>query len=155
VFDADLAFTVTDASGVLLGRGGRVADGIVDAPVWAGPVWALEVELPHDVSPRGAVSYRRLPSHPPIERDLALLVPHVLASDAVSGAIARHGGDLLEQVTLFDLYTGEGIPAGVRSLAFRLRFRARERTLKDTEVDRAVEALLRKLEEELGVQPRG
>jgi phenylalanyl-tRNA synthetase beta chain len=58
-------------------------------------------------------------------------------------------------VTLFDMYTGGGIPAGVRSLAFRLRFRAPERTLKDTEVDRAVEALLGKLEEELGVQPRG
>jgi phenylalanyl-tRNA synthetase beta chain len=155
VFDADLAFTVTDGSGVLLGRGGRVADGVVDAPVWAGPIWALEIELPRDVAPTQPVTYRALPSQPPIDRDLALLVPHALAAEAVWRAIERHGGDLLEEVTLFDVYAGEGIAPGVRSLAFRLRFRAPERTLKDTEVDRAVGALLGKLEEELGVHPRG
>jgi phenylalanyl-tRNA synthetase beta chain len=118
-------------------------------------VWALEVELPSEVAAEVPVSYRPLPTQPAIDRDLALLVPHALASDAVASAIARHGGELLEDVTLFDVYAGEGIPAGVRSLAFRLRFRAAERTLKDTEVDRAVEALLGELEEELGVQPRG
>jgi len=153
--DGSLAFEVVSGDDAVVGRGGLVAAGVVDAPVWAGSVWALEVELPHDAKASGPVAHRRLPSHPPIERDLALLVPHVLASDAVSGAIARHGGDLLEDVALFDVYTGGGIPAGVRSLAFRLRFRAPERTLKDTEVDRAVAALLGKLEEELGVQPRG
>jgi phenylalanyl-tRNA synthetase beta chain len=154
-FDVSHAFSVTDGAGAPLGRGGLVAAGVVDAPPWAGAVWALEVELPSEVTARAPVSYRPLPTQPAIDRDLALLVPHALASDAVAGAIVRHGGKLLEDVTLFDVYAGEGIPAGVRSLAFRLRFRAPERTLKDTEVDRAVEALLGKLEEELGVQPRG
>jgi phenylalanyl-tRNA synthetase beta chain len=154
-FDASHAFTVSDAAGVPLGRGGLVAAGVVDAPPWAGAVWALEVELPSEATARAPVSYRPLPTQPAIDRDLALLVPHAHTSDAVASAIARHGGDLLEDVTLFDVYAGEGVPAGVRSLAFRLRFRAPERTLKDTEVDRAVQALLGKLEEELGVQPRG
>jgi phenylalanyl-tRNA synthetase beta chain len=153
--DASHAFTVSDADGALLGRGGLVTAAVVDAPPWAGAVWALEVELPSEVEAHAPVSYRPLPTQPAIDRDLALLVPHALASDAVAGAIVRHGGDLLEDVTLFDVYAGEGVPAGVRSLAFRLRFRAPERTLKDTEVDRAVEALLGKLGEELGVQPRG
>jgi phenylalanyl-tRNA synthetase beta chain len=154
-FDAAYALTVTDVNGALLGRAGLVAPGVVDAPVWAGPVWALEVELPQEVRPRAPVAYRPLPTQPPIDRDLALLVPHAVASEIVAGAIARHGGPLLEDVTLFDVYAGEGIAAGVRSLAFRLRFRAPERTLKDTEIDRAIEALLGRLEEELGVQPRG
>jgi phenylalanyl-tRNA synthetase beta chain len=153
--DASHAFSVSDAAGRPLGRGGLVAAGVVDAPPWAGSVWALEVELPSEVAADVPVSYRPLPTQPAIDRDLALLVPHALASDAVASAIGRHGGELLEDVTLFDVYAGEGIPADVRSLAFRLRFRAPERTLKDTEVDRAVEALLGELEEELGVQPRG
>ncbi len=153
--DATHAFTVTDEAGEVVGRAGLVAAGVVDAPVWAGPVWALEVELPAEARPKSAVSFRRLPSHPPIDRDLALLVPHAQAAGAVASAIARHGGELLEDVTLFDVYAGEGIPSGVRSLAFRLRFRSPERTLKDTEVDRAIQALLGELEEELGVQPRG
>jgi phenylalanyl-tRNA synthetase beta chain len=153
--DASHAFTVAYAGGAPLGRGGLVAAGVVDAPPWAGSVWALEVVLPSEVAAEVPVSYRPLPTQPAIDRDLALLVPHALASDSVASAIARHGGELLEDVTLFDVYAGEGIPADVRSLAFRLRFRAPERTLKDTEVDRAVEALLGELEEELGVQPRG
>ena len=153
--DGSHAFTVTDQGGAAVGHGGLVAQGVVDAPVWAGAVWALEVELPADVAAKAPVSYRRLPTQPAIDRDLALLVPHALASDVVTSAITRGGGELLENVTLFDVYAGEGIPAGVRSLAFRLRFRAQERTLKDTEIDRAVEALLGELEEELGVQPRG
>ena len=153
--DGTHAFTVADATGAVVGRAGLVAPGVVDAPVWAGAVWALEVELPRDVTPKAAVAYRPLPSHPPIDRDLALLVPSALASDAVAAAIGRHGGPLLEEVTLFDVYAGEGIPAGVRSLAFRLRFRAPKRTLEDKEVDRAIQQLLGRLEEELGVQPRG
>jgi phenylalanyl-tRNA synthetase beta chain len=153
--DASRAFSVSDGAGAPVGRGGLVAAGVVDAPPWAGSVWALEVELPAEVPAQVPVSYRPVPTQPAIDRDLALLVPHAVASDAVAAAIARHGGALLEDVALFDAYAGEGIPAGVRSLAFRLRFRAAERTLKDTEVDRAVEALLGELEEELGVQPRG
>ena len=62
---------------------------------------------------------------------------------------------LLEGLELFDVYRGEGIPEGTRSLAFRLRFRAPERTLKDKEVDRAVQSVLRWLEEELRVEVRG
>jgi phenylalanyl-tRNA synthetase beta chain len=152
--DAAVSFTVTSGEH-MVGRGGQVSAGRVDAPVWAGPIWALEVELPKDGRVREPVPYRRLPTQPPVDRDLALLVPHALAAEVVAHAIAGHGGDLLEEVALFDVYAGEGIPAGVRSLAFRLRYRATERTLKDTEVDRAVESLLAKLEEELGVQPRG
>jgi phenylalanyl-tRNA synthetase beta chain len=152
--DAATSFTVTNGEHTI-GRGGLVASGAVDAPVWAGAVWALEVELPADVHARAAVSYTRLPTQPPVDRDLALIVPESLASEAVAHAIARYGGDLLEDVALFDVYSGESIAAGARSLAFRLRFRAPERTLKDTEVDKAVASLLGKLEEELGVQPRG
>ncbi|MGE0160613.1 MAG: phenylalanine--tRNA ligase subunit beta [Gemmatimonadales bacterium] len=153
--DGSHAFTVVDGGGEVVGRAGLVAPGVVDAPVWAAAVWALEVDLPAEAPAKAPVPYRPLPSQPPIDRDLALLVPHALAAEEVARAIRRHGGTLLEEVTLFDVYAGEGIPADVRSLAFRLRFRAAERTLKDTEVDRAVEALLGVLEEELGVQPRG
>ena len=153
--DASAAFTVTDARGAIVARGGRVAEGAVDAPVWAGAVWALEVELPSEVPARGAVSYRALPTFPPVDRDLALLVPDQIPSATVTAAMSAHAGALLEEVALFDVYAGEGIPAGKRSLAFRLRFRAAERTLKDTEVDKTVRSVLERLEEELGVEPRG
>jgi phenylalanyl-tRNA synthetase beta chain len=154
-FDAGEAFTVTDASGAALGRGGRIAEGVVDAPVWAGAVWALEMELPASPGAAVPVTYRPLPTFPPVDRDLALLVPDRVAAAQVSAAIRARAGALLEDVALFDVYAGEGVPAGKRSLAFRLRFRAAERTLMDAEVDEAVSAVLERLEEELGVEPRG
>lgn len=154
LLDPGAAFTVTLAGGSVVGGGGRVRDGVVDAPVWAEDVWALEVRLPSEPASRGATSYVRPPSHPPIDRDLALLVPETMPAGMVADELRRGAGDLLESVELFDVYTGAGIPAGTRSLGFRLRFRAVERTLKDEEVDRAVRSALGRLEEELGVRAR-
>jgi phenylalanyl-tRNA synthetase beta chain len=135
------------------GGGGRVAPGSVDAPAWAGDVWVLEARLPVG---RGAeaAAYRALPEQPASERDLALLVPRGVAAAEVETAISGAAGPLLESVGPFDLYEGKGIPEGTRSVAFRLRFRAPDRTLTDAEVDASVAAVLAALEERLGVRRR-
>ncbi len=64
------------------------------------------------------------------------------------------GGELLERIVLFDEYRGEGLPAGVRSLAWRLTFRDPVRTLRDKEIEGRRQKILRSLESELGVRPR-
>ena len=61
----------------------------------------------------------------------------------------------LESLEVFDLYEGEGVGEGMRSVAIRLRFRAADRTLKDKEVDRVVKQVLGRLKEEFGVEHRG
>ena len=101
------------------------------------------------------MTHAPLPQLPAVERDLALIVPHAVAAGAVSEAIRRSAGGDLEALEIFDLYEGEGLPEGVRSLAFRLRFRSATRTLKDSEVEKAVQAVLKRLGEELGVEFRG
>jgi len=141
--------------GDLVGHGGKVAEAKVDAPVWAGSVWGLELTLPSAVVPRPPVTYQALPTFPAVERDLALLVPQGVTSEQVATTIRSAGGPLLEAVELFDVYRGEVGAELALSLAFRLRFRAAERTLKDKEVDKAVQAVLRRLEEELVVKARG
>ncbi|HUP51493.1 MAG TPA: phenylalanine--tRNA ligase subunit beta [Longimicrobiales bacterium] len=153
--DPATSFTVTTADGAVVGHGGRVADGVVDAPVWAEDVWALEVTLPSEVPARPMMAYARPPSVPPVDRDLALVVPEAVTAGTVSAMLRAGAGPLLESLELFDVFVGAGIPEGARSLAFRLRFRAPERTLKDREVDEAVQSALKRLEEELGVEPRG
>lgn len=154
-FDPDQSFAAIDSAGAVLGLGGRVADGVVDAPVWAGEVWAFEIALPADVVERPVPRYRALPHLPAAERDLALIVPDGVSAHVVATAIRDAAGDDLEALDLFDLYTGAGVPEGARSLAYRLRFRSPTRTLKDAEVDKAVNTVLRRLEEGLGVQARG
>ncbi len=153
--DPATSFVVKAAGGQQVGSAGRVSEGAVDTPVWAGDVWALELTLPSEGPARPVATYARLPNQPPVDRDLALVVPQGVDAAAVSGVLRAGAGPLLETLELFDVYVGDRIPAGTRSLAFRLRFRAAERTLKDREVDQAVHAALKRLEEELGVQPRG
>ncbi len=153
-YDGDAAFLVRDAEGRPVGYGGRVLPAAVDTPVWAEDVWALEIVLPEDVAALPVPVFKPLPQFPSAERDLALVVADGVTAERVLELIGESAGELLEAVDLFDLYRGEGIPGGTRSIAFRLRFRAPDRTLKDREVDAKVEAVLGRLKEELGVEAR-
>jgi len=88
-----------------------------------------EAKVPRRVTVGGAVS--RFPSS---DIDLAFVVEDRHPADTVGEALREAGGDLLESVHLFDVYRGTGIDEGARSLAYRLRFCADDRTLTDEEV---------------------
>lgn len=155
-------------------RGGvrRVA---LDAPVWAAPAFGVEIALLTVASdfvsepgsaryadraagaagaPARPVVYRPLPTTPASELDLALLVPNDMAAERVESVMRTAAGELLERLVLFDEYRGEGVPAGYRSLAWRLTFRHPERTLRDKEIAGRRDKLLRTLDGELGVRQR-
>ena len=91
---------------------------------------------------------------PSAEFDLALLVPETVDGAAVEAAIRSAAGDLLESVELFDRYTGPGVEAGRRSLAWRLTFRHPERTLRDKEIEGRRAKILATLADELNVRTR-
>ncbi|HJR38764.1 MAG TPA: phenylalanine--tRNA ligase subunit beta, partial [Nocardioidaceae bacterium] len=84
----------------------------------------------------------RFSTFPVAKEDVALVVDAAVTAAAVAETLREGAGELLESVRLFDLYTGEQIGAGKKSLAYALRFRAPDRTLTDTETaaarDRAV-----------------
>jgi phenylalanyl-tRNA synthetase beta chain len=86
---------------------------------------------------------------PASERDLALVLPSGVTAFQVVEAIERTGGATLESVAVVDEYRGDRLPAGVRSVVFRLVFRAPDRTLEKAEVDQAVARVLKTLEKEL------
>jgi phenylalanyl-tRNA synthetase beta chain len=149
----DLGFELRVGEKVV-GGGGLVREGAVDAPAWAGDVWLVEARIPRGGVLRASPRYRPVPEQPAVERDLALLTPVGVPSAEVDATIHAAAGDLLEAVRPFDLYEGKGLPEGSRSVAWRLRFRAANRTLTDAEVDAAVERVLTRLEEGLGVRRR-
>jgi phenylalanyl-tRNA synthetase beta chain len=136
---------VVHGGAVARGWGGRASSGAIDAPAWAAPVWVAELELVP--AQPGRTQFRALPAYPGSDRDLALVAPDAVPAAAVAEAIRSAGGGLLAEVALFDVYRGGGVPAGTRSLAYRLRFRAADRTLVDHEVDAAVARVLARLEE--------
>ena len=155
--------TLTDADGVngfhlvsggtVVGRGWQAAEGAVDAPAWGAPVLLLEASLPAAAGGRAA-RYQPLPTHPGSERDLALLVPFTVPAAEREQPSRGAAGELLEAVFPFDLYEGKGLPEGTRSIAWRLRYRAADRTLTDADVDASVDRVLKALEEHHGVRRR-
>ena len=153
--DPSEAFTVAGADGRSVGGGGRLKDGGVDAPPWSNPVYGLEMALPREPTPRPHPVAQALPAYPAVGRDLAVLMPEDLPAERVLEAIRAEGGELLEDVRIFDIYRGGQIPAGSRSVALNLRFRSPERTLTDDEVDQRMEAMVKALTEGLGVEIRG
>ena len=97
--------------------------------------------------------FQSLSRFPAANRDLALVVPADVPASTVQRLIERVR--LVERAELFDVYAGENVPVGTRSLAFRIRFRAADRTLTAEDVNRAMNGLTRALEREAGATVRG
>jgi phenylalanyl-tRNA synthetase beta chain len=150
-----VGFTLVGGGGSVVGFSGRVEAGLVDGPAWAGPLWAVEVFLPDEPEERPVPVYKPLAPFPGVDRDLALVLPKGLPARQVQELIEGAAGPLLTELRVFDLYEGKGVEEGYRSVAFRLRFQSRERTLTDEDVERAVSAVTGRLREELGVETRG
>ena len=98
-------------------------------------------------------SFRPLTRFPAAIRDIALLANAAVPAGRIQDLLTRHR--LVERAELFDLYTGDNLPPGTRSLAFRVYFQSPERTLTAEEVNQAQQRLLRHLEQETGAVLRG
>jgi len=121
-----------------------------EKPAWAAPLLGFELDL-IDFDEK-KVSFEPLPNTPPVERDLALVLPTGVHAAQVEEVIELASGDLLESKTVFDEYLSDGI-AG-RSVAWRLVFRSPGRTLKEREADKTVKKILKYLKDKLGVERR-
>jgi phenylalanyl-tRNA synthetase beta chain len=93
----------------------------------------LDLELLAELAP-GPAQFVPVSPFPPVVQDIAVVVPDDVAAGDVEAAIAEGGGDLLARIQLFDVYRGEQIGPGNKSLAIRLEFQAPDRTLTDDEV---------------------
>jgi len=111
---------------------------------------AFEVDLAVllAASPAGEETFEDVTTFPAVYQDLAVVVPTGVAAAALRGAVLAAGGELLHAAEVFDLYEGEQLGEGKKSLALRLEFRAPDRTLTDEEVvtqRAAIEAELTKI----------
>jgi phenylalanyl-tRNA synthetase beta chain len=138
-----------DSQGRTVGRAGPVE---ADTPPWAAPVFGFELVL--DPAARLPVRFATLPSTPSSERVLALLLGEGTTVGQVEELLERVGGELLESILVESDYRGPELPAGRRSVAFRLTFRAADRTLRDPDIDAIEARMLAALTTELGIQRR-
>jgi phenylalanyl-tRNA synthetase beta chain len=100
-------------------------------------------------------SYRPVPRFPAALRDIAVVVEEAIPAERIESEIRKAGGELLRGVRLFDLYRGNQIPAGTKSLADALSYQADDRTLADKEIDKAHKKIEDRLKQVLKATIRG
>ncbi|MGH3720146.1 MAG: phenylalanine--tRNA ligase subunit beta [Pseudonocardiaceae bacterium] len=124
-----------------VGHAGELHPAVVEALRLPPRTCAMELDLDAlpltDRRPAPVVS-----PYPPVLQDVALVVDAAVPAAELTATLRRGAGELLEDVRLFDVYTGEKIGAGKRSLAFALRFRAPDRTLTVAEASTARDAAI-------------
>ena len=113
----------------------------------------LQLSALLEALPESARRFASLPRFPAATRDLALIVPADLPAGRVTELILRNR--LAQRAELFDIYSGENLEPGTKSLAFHVHFQAEDRTLTSEEVNRSLNGLLRTLEREAGATLRG
>ncbi|MBI4753098.1 phenylalanine--tRNA ligase subunit beta [Candidatus Desantisbacteria bacterium] len=101
-----------------------------------------------------ARKFTPLPRYPSVTRDMAILAKDDMASSKLIEVIRNAGGPLIESVRLFDLYRGEHVSTGYKSLAYSITYRSHEKTLTEDEVNRVHDAIIQQLGERLGVRMR-
>ncbi|MFB6285957.1 MAG: phenylalanine--tRNA ligase subunit beta [Candidatus Bipolaricaulia bacterium] len=139
-----------------IGTLGEVHPRVADAFEIDGRAYVAELDLDRLLAHAVArETYDPIPRFPGIRQDLAIVVDAEAPSDRIEGLIRAHGGELLADVRLFDVYTGESIPEGKRSLAYSLLYRAEDRTLTDAEAQSIHERIQAALASELDAQVRG
>jgi phenylalanyl-tRNA synthetase beta chain len=115
----------------------------------------LEIDLDLvDRHRRPTPTYIPFPRYPAVLRDVAVIVPERMPAAEVEAVIRLAGGALVEAVRLFDVYQGDPVPPGKRSLAFSIQYRSPDRTLTDEEVGAIHGAVLQSLARDLGATIR-
>lgn len=128
-------------TGETVGFAGELLPALAEAAHLTRVVGALEINLDLITDAAGA-PHAASPIHtmPAATQDLSLVVDADIPANQVEGAVVEGAGELLESIRLVDVYSGEGLPEGHRSLTFALRFRAADRTLTQAEATEAKNA---------------
>ncbi len=140
--------------GVKLGFLGEVHPNVLDAYEIGARAYVAVIDLPA-VLPFVTFDrkYAGIAKYPAVTRDLSMVVPHDIRVGEIEKMIAQRGGKLLEECRLFDVYEGDQIKEGFKSVAYALSFRAKDRTLEEADVSAAMKKILNGLQS-MGIELR-
>jgi len=129
------------------------------------PKWRKTLEIGQDVyvseidlsflKEKNSIKFKNISKFPCVERDLAIVLDKNITWQKTAETIRSTGGDLLQGVRLFDIYEGQGISTGQRSLALHLNFQSNERTLTEEQIDVVLKKIVATLEQNFQAKLRG
>ncbi|PYM63582.1 MAG: hypothetical protein DMD79_08290 [Candidatus Rokuibacteriota bacterium] len=142
--------------GTVVGHLGELHPAVREAFDLQAPVLVSELSLDRlEALPGRAIVYRPLARFPAVARDLAVVVPDTVPAAEVGRLIEAGAEPCLRRVTLFDVYQGEQIGRGRKSLAYGLVYQAEDRTLTDSEVNQMHAQVIERLRTTLEAEVRG
>lgn len=97
--------------------------------------------------------YEGIAKYPAVSRDISMVVPKNILAGQIEAVIAQRGGKILENYWLFDIYEGEQIKEGFKSMAYSITFRAKDKTLEENDITAVMKKILNGLEG-LGIELR-
>lgn len=144
-----------EVGGVLCGYLGALHPNVIAARQLEGEPWVAELDLMRVVQycPRRVI-FRPLPRFPAVSRDIAVVVDEEFPAQRFLDAVKEASQPLVEEARVFDQYTGSPIPAGKKSLAYTISYRAPNRTLTDDEVNVMHDQLVAQLVRQLPMEVR-
>lgn len=122
----------------------------IETPVYIGELDFENIFLNMDKD----IKFKELPKYPAVTRDIAMLVDKTVPVADIEEIVKKASGKLLESITLFDVYEGEQIPEGKKSVAYNAVYRALDRSLTGDEVQKVFDKAVKNLEHQLGAQLR-
>lgn len=133
--------------GVVVGYLGEVHPDVADTYGIGERAYIAVIDMPEIVSRAGFDrKYEGIAKFPAVTRDISMVVPKEIMVGQIEEVIEQKGGSYLESYKLFDLYEGAQIKAGYKSIAYSIVFRAKDKTLEDADVTKAMGHILKELE---------
>jgi phenylalanyl-tRNA synthetase beta chain len=144
------------ADGVRIGAMGLLVSSIVEQHELSASdaIYVADIDLDSVPVADDDLQVEALPRHPSVTRDISILVADTMPAGTVRRTVRESAPEILVRVSEFDRYQGKGVPDGQVSLSLRLTFRAPDRTLIDSEVQKAVDAVLTALKDQHGAVQR-
>ena len=117
-------------------------------------VFEINLDLLSALALNSRIFFQELSKFPAVTRDAAFVIPEQTEADAMLDAIRQQKEDLLETISIFDVYKGKGLPEGTKSLGLRFSYRAADRTLTDAEAGAIHEKIVQKTVASTGAKIR-
>ncbi|RCW50488.1 MULTISPECIES: phenylalanine--tRNA ligase subunit beta [unclassified Halanaerobium] len=118
-------------------------------------VFEIDFDSLYKATPKVNYHYKKLPKYPSVFRDLAVVVKDDIEVAEILNAIKEKGGEILKDLDIFDLYHGNQIKEGHKSIAFKLKFQSEEKTLRDDEVNKQFKKIINYISDKFSAEIRG
>jgi phenylalanyl-tRNA synthetase beta chain len=143
-------------NGISVGYAGELHPDVIEKMDLRNKAYVFEINLDimADHVFKGVI-YKEISKYPAVTRDVAFVIPADIATDYMLDIVLQQKEDLLENVGIFDIYAGKGLPDGLKSLGLRFSYRATDRTLTDTEINNIHEKIVRNTVQLTGAKIRG